>query len=68
MKKNAIGHMTAPKESVGRRIRRWDILPRLLCLLIAIVLWLVIVNVKNSRNDEVEVDIPLTQTVAPTET
>ena len=46
MKKNAIGHMTAPKESMGRRIRRWDILPRLICLLLAVMFWLLIVNAR----------------------
>ena len=64
MKKNAIGHMAAPKETAGSRIRRWNIIPRLLCLLLAVFLWLVIVNVKNSRDVETDMDLPLTETNA----
>lgn len=64
MKKNAIGHMVAPKETAGSRIRRWNIIPRLLCLLLAVFLWLIIVNVKNSRDVETDMDLPLTETNA----
>lgn len=59
MKKNAIGHMMAPKETVKKRLRRWDILPRLFCLLLAMLLWLLIVNAqvsaKEAGADDVEV-------------
>ena len=59
MKKNAIGHMMAPKETVKKRLRRWDILPRLFCLLLAMLLWLLIVNAqvsaKKAGADDVEV-------------
>lgn len=59
MKKNAIGHMMAPKETVKKRLRRWDILPRLFCLLLAMLLWLLIVNTQASAKeagaDDVEV-------------
>lgn len=59
MKKNAIGHMMAPKETVKKRLRRWDILPRLFCLLLAMLLWLLIVNTqvpaKEAGADDVEV-------------
>lgn len=44
MKKNAIGHMMLPKESADSWLRRSHLLPKLLCLLSAIVIWLVIVN------------------------
>ena len=44
MKKNAVGHMMLPKESATSWLRRSHILPKLLCLLSAIVIWLVIVN------------------------
>lgn len=63
MKRNAIGHMMAPKETAKSRLRRWDIFYRLLCLLLAISFWLLIVNAKNSQKTDAEVDIPLTQTV-----
>ena len=44
MKKNAVGHMMMPKESAASFLRRSHILPKLLCLLVAIVIWLCIVN------------------------
>lgn len=44
MKKNAIGHMMLPKESAASWLRRSHLLPKILCLLSAIVIWLVIVN------------------------
>ena len=68
MKKNAIGHMMAPKETAKGRLRRWDIFPRLICLLLAIVFWLMIVNAKESKKTDIELDIPLTQTVAVAKT
>ena len=51
--------MMAPKETVKKRLRRWDILPRLFCLLLAMLLWLLIVNTQASAKeagaDDVEV-------------
>ena len=56
MKKNAIGHMMLPKESATSFLRRGHILPKLLCLLSAIVIWLLIVNLmptdQPSNNDQ----------------
>ena len=43
-KKNIVGHMLAPSESVVSRFRRWQILPRIWCILLAVLIWLVIVN------------------------
>ena len=62
MKKNAIGHMMAPKTTLKGRLRRWDIFYRLLCLLLAMLLWLMIVNAKNSKTEDPLVELPLTQT------
>ncbi len=45
MKKDAIGHMTAPKQSTAKKIKRWDILPRLFCLLLALLLWILLTDV-----------------------
>ena len=42
MKKNAIVHMSAKKETVGSWFRRWHILPRLICLLLALIIWLTV--------------------------
>lgn len=52
MKKNVIGHMMAPKEKAKSRFRRWDILPRLLCLLLAMMLWLLIANAQASGKED----------------
>ncbi len=51
MKKNIIGHMTAPKETAGKRFRRWDLVRKLLCLLLAFMIWLIIVNVTGEGQD-----------------
>ncbi len=45
MKKNIIGHMTAPRESAGKRFRRMDLIRKFLCLVLALMIWLIIVNV-----------------------
>ena len=42
MKKNVIGHMEAQKESVGSWFRRWHILPKFICLLLALLIWLIV--------------------------
>jgi hypothetical protein len=47
----------APKETVKKRLRRWDILPRLLCLLLAMLLWLLIVNTRPSGRDALPDDV-----------
>lgn len=44
MKKNIVGHMMKPKESAGSFFRSLNILPRLICLLLALAIWLLIVN------------------------
>lgn len=42
--KNALGHMSLKKESANSRVRRLRILPKLFCLLLAILIWLLVVN------------------------
>lgn len=42
MKKNALGHMNLPSETVGSKLRRWMVLPRLICVLLALVIWLAV--------------------------
>ena len=44
-KKNVIGHMEASKAHSVGWFRRLGILPRLICLLLALLIWLVVVNV-----------------------
>ena len=50
MKKNPVAHMLAPREPIGGRLRRLDLWPRFLCLLLALLLWLVIVNVSGTTD------------------
>lgn len=42
MKKNVVGHMMAEKEPILAKIRRWNIIPKLLCLLLALLIWLLV--------------------------
>ena len=48
-KRNVVGHMMMPRESAGSWFRRWQILPRLLCLVLAIIVWLAVVNLTGAR-------------------
>ena len=42
--KNALGHYTRKKEAAENHVHRWRILPILLCLLLAVVFWLIVKN------------------------
>ena len=44
MKKNPVGHILYHKEPIKRRISAWHLLARFLCLLLALLLWLILVN------------------------
>ncbi len=46
-KKEIVVHMTAPKQGKVGFVRRMHLIPILLCLLAAIVIWLFVVNLKN---------------------
>ena len=48
MKKNVVGHMIAQKESVGKRIRRLGIFPFIVCLLLSLVVWLAVYEIKET--------------------
>jgi len=50
-KKNVVGHMVASKNATQGWFRRLNILPRVLCLLIAVAIWLLVVNVMPSEKD-----------------
>ena len=41
-KKNVMGHMTLPKEKRLSWFRRSALIPRLLCLLLAVLIWLIV--------------------------
>ena len=51
-KKNIIGRMTAPKEGVGGWLRRTRIITRLLCLLLAVLIWLTVVKLNRENRNE----------------
>ena len=51
MKKNIIGHMLATKEPMRVRFRRLHLFPRLLCLLFALIIWLTVVNLSPSKQE-----------------
>ncbi|MBQ9785265.1 MAG: hypothetical protein IJW29_07170 [Clostridia bacterium] len=55
MKKNVIGRVPLHKEPVRRRLSSWHIPARLLCLLLAVLIWLAIVNL-NAISEEDEKD------------
>ncbi|MBE6590363.1 MAG: hypothetical protein E7643_09325 [Ruminococcaceae bacterium] len=53
MKKNAVGRVLMHKESGGKRVSSLHIPARLFCLLLALLIWLAIVNL-NALSDEGE--------------
>lgn len=61
MKKNALARMASPTESVGSRFRKLNILPKLLCLLLALIIWLAVVNLNNTQSQEGEQGAPATE-------
>lgn len=57
MKKNAVGRVLAHKEPVVSRIAALHIPARLLCLLLAVVIWLAVVNLNAiSEKDDGDTD------------
>jgi hypothetical protein len=52
MKKNIVGHMTVPREGATGRIKRWGLIPKLICLLLALAVWLLIVNVTEQKTSK----------------
>lgn len=52
MKKNVVGHMMATKESVSTKIHRWNIWARIVCLLLALVVWLLVANLNTAEAEE----------------
>lgn len=60
MKKNVVGDLVAPKKYEKNWFKRFDLLPRLLCVLLALVVWLLVVNTehndqKTPASDQVEI-------------
>lgn len=65
-KKEIIVHMTAPKETRVGFLKRIQLLPALICLLAAVVIWLFVVNVGDRKSAPDPFTVPDTET-APQE-
>ena len=52
-KKNVVGHMTASKKSTKGWFQKLNLLPRLLCLLLAVVIWLCVGALVDSGRNEI---------------
>jgi len=50
VKKNMVGHMVAPKETRRGFWNKLDIFARLLCLILALLIWLSVVNVDEKQS------------------
>ena len=64
MKKNIVGHMTAPRDTKQGFLRKLDLWPRILCLLLALVIWLAVVNVSDSNEEDHQPSSETTETEA----
>ena len=66
-KKNVIGHMAVSKSREHRWDRRIGLIPRLICLLLAILIWLFVVNANEYLEENDKPAVPgssQTETVA----
>ena len=54
MKKNAINELVEAKKPKRSRFGKLDIFPRILCLLLALLLWLTVVNVSELQKSRDE--------------
>ncbi|MBQ8311110.1 MAG: hypothetical protein IJX80_08890 [Clostridia bacterium] len=52
MKKNAVGHVLAHKEPVGRKISSLHLPAWFLCLFLALVIWLSVANLNTASDHE----------------
>ncbi len=46
--KNTLGHYNKKKEASENQVRRLRFLPFLICILLAVIIWLLVVNLTNS--------------------
>ena len=62
-KKNVIGHMTTSRNFSKGWFRKLNLLPRFLCLLLAVIIWLLVVDLVESGKDEIPEDpnLPITE-------
>ncbi|MBQ9761008.1 MAG: hypothetical protein IJW16_06640 [Clostridia bacterium] len=57
MKKNIVGNMIAPKKAEKRILKRLDLVPRLLCLILALIVWLLVVNLHETKPENQTEDL-----------
>ena len=62
MKKNIVGHMTTPREGAFGRLKRLGIFPKLVCLLLALLVWLLIFNVVEQKALDLNPTARMTET------
>lgn len=58
-KKNVIGHMVVPREHTAGWLRRTHLIPRLICLLLAVVIWLAVVNLTDGAQAQPDSPDPI---------
>lgn len=46
--KNTLGHYNKKKEAAENQVHKFRFLPFLICLLFAVIIWLLVVNLTNS--------------------
>ena len=63
MKKNVVGHMMSPKISKKTRLKRLDLFSRFLCLLIALIVWLLVVNIQSETTSGPDIGTDVTVTL-----
>ena len=62
--KNVVGNMVASKNAPRGWFRRLNILPIVICLLTAVLIWLLVVNMTPSdRHEKPEVSLPVLESV-----
>ncbi len=64
MKKNAVGRVLIRKEPVKRRISALHIPARLLCLALAVIIWLAVTNITTSAMEQNAHEQPTTEQAA----
>lgn len=61
MKKNIVGHMAKPNESALSKVRKLHILPMLTCLLLALAIWLTVVDITRAASGTPDSDATQTE-------
>ena len=51
MKKNAVGRVLMHREPLDKRVSSWHLPMRLLCLVLALIIWLAVVNLDPASDE-----------------